>query len=877
MPRLQVVQAIFLRNFGSYFSSVLGYLFIFVFVLVGGLCAFNERFFTANEPNLDQLTNWYPLLLLFIIPAITMSVWADERKTGTDELLFTLPATDLEILLAKYFAALAVYTVALLFSTTHVMMLAYLGNPDWGLLATTYFGYWLAGAALIGAGMLGSILTNNVTVAFVLGIVICAIPVFIGDLGALTPMKDSLEQFSIREQFRDFGAGIVPLTSLLYFTGFAVLMLYLNLVRMSKRHWDSNRTGSLGLQFALRAISLACVVVCIMVWARYAAAPPIDATSEKLFTLSPLTNTSLKEIDSERPIQIQAYVSPEVPREYVDTRKRLLGLLRQFDKLGGSKLEVRYVDVEPDSTAVEEAEHFGITPRTVVSDNAGRRTEVETFLGAVVISSYRKVVIPFFGKGLPIEYELTRAIQTVAKKDRLTVGILQTDSGVEGGIREISEELGQQYEVKDIPASSEIDADDIDVLIAVMPSALTAPDMNNLVAYVKDGNPILIFDDPYPHLGRRAVSDAPRHPKPNPNAQNNMFGGGPPGPQKADGGRATQLLNALGIEWVYDRVVFDMANPHPEYELLPAEYVFLTNDNGNDSALSQESEITSGLQELVAIYAGTITKDSNSDVEFTPLLSTGPTSGLLTWNEFTEDPRPFPFGPPMAAAKMDPDRVIDKRTHTIAALIEGDGDQKVNAIFVADVDMIGDFFFQERTMGNLELEFDNVSFLLNAVDTLAGDDTFIRLRSRRRRQRTLQKVEEEKQEFTKAANAQTKKANKDAEKQLKKRQEELEKQVEAIDKNENLDPIAKRQMKQAAAEQQSQLYSIEQGKIEQEKRDKIRKIDRRTKRQIRNLEKNIQFRAVFFPPLLPAILGLVVFFARLRGESQRVDPARRRN
>ena len=157
--RKQVIGAIFRRNFSAYFSGILGYLFIVVFVVAAGALAFNARFFTANEPSLDQLSNWFPLLMLGFIPAITMSLWAEERKSGTDELLFTMPATDLEILLGKYLSVVAVYTVALLFSMAHVVVLYMLGNPDLGLLAATYFGYWLAGAALLSAGMLASLLT----------------------------------------------------------------------------------------------------------------------------------------------------------------------------------------------------------------------------------------------------------------------------------------------------------------------------------------------------------------------------------------------------------------------------------------------------------------------------------------------------------------------------------------------------------------------------------------------------------------------------------------------------------------------------------------------------------------------------------------------
>ena len=441
-----VVRAIFRRNLVSYFSNPTGYVFICVFVLLTGFAAFwPNEFFNANLANLDQLNHYLPFILLVFIPAITMSIWADERRQGTDELLLTIPATDLEVVVGKYLAAVAIFSVALLFSLSNVFVLMWLGDPDYGLLFGTYLGYWLVGLAMLAVGMVASFLTANLTVGFILGATFNAPLVFADSADVILPgdLAINLKHWSLAEQFRDFGRGVISISSVVYFLAIIGVMLYLSMVLIGRRHWRGGRDGrSLFGHYLARAIALAVFAIGFSLLVLHYDRR-LDVTSERLSSLAPQTVALLKGL--KRPVIVEAFVSPQVPETYVRTRLDLLSMLREFERRSGGKIRLRVNRTEPYSEAAKRAEdQYGIRSQQVASRTRGAMNIEDIYLGVAFVSGLEKVVVPFFDRGVPVEYELIRSIGTTSGEKRKRLGLLATDAKPAGRLRHANHVTGTQ-------------------------------------------------------------------------------------------------------------------------------------------------------------------------------------------------------------------------------------------------------------------------------------------------------------------------------------------------------------------------------------------------------------------------------------------------
>ena len=609
MLRPSVIGWIFWRNVKSYFSGVLGYLIIVAFVTICALLTFSQSFFANNYASLDELSQVYSWLLLFLVPAITMGAWAEEHKTGTDVLLFTLPASTWEILLGKYLAVSAVYMVALTFSVTQLIPLAMLGQPDWSVIISTYYGYKLAGLALLSIGLFASSLTRDSAVAFVLGMLFCAVPVLSNFFLQGVPYLDLL---TLQTQLNQYANGIVTFTGLFYFGGLIVLFLYLNHIVISQRFWARLGMPFMSLNFAVRSVALLAVIVAgFFLLERLSGRFPayLDLTSERLYTLDKTTLASIQNVDeSAGQVTIEAFISAEVPADFVPTKKLLETLLSQYERLGGGRVVLRKV-VVPDSTSDEatQAEELGVEPISSQTVVGGKNVQQEIFLGAVVRTANGETVLPKFTARDSIEYEITRAISLLAKKDnRLTIGVLDTDLHFAGldlqgqiidlGFGRTKKELEKFYKIRRVNASLLQDYNDVlmaatdealartrgvthrainderrealknaklpDVMLVAGVSSLDDATLSGLTEYIKFGKPVLLLDDPVPFYwptyisaGQIGLLRSPAQTRMSPQAPFGVLNSSM-GP-KADMGR---LAETLGINWNPTRIVANTAS-----------------------------------------------------------------------------------------------------------------------------------------------------------------------------------------------------------------------------------------------------------------------------------------------------------------------------
>ncbi len=217
--------AVFKRELKSYFATPVAYVFLVIFLFFAGYLPFRQGFFEARQADLRLFFLNLPLLFVFMVPCTAMRLWSEERKSGSVELLLTLPITVTQAVLGKFIAAWVFLAIALLLTIPMPLTLAYLGQPDIGLIITGYLGSLLMAGGFLAIGCFFSAVSKNQVVSFILSVAACAVFVYAGMpttlnyLSSFLPsgMVAAVENISFQTHFESMQRGVLEFTDLSFF------------------------------------------------------------------------------------------------------------------------------------------------------------------------------------------------------------------------------------------------------------------------------------------------------------------------------------------------------------------------------------------------------------------------------------------------------------------------------------------------------------------------------------------------------------------------------------------------------------------------------------------------------------------------------------
>jgi len=340
------VLTIFRRDLGAYFTSPIGYIFIIVFVTISvGL--FITSFFTFPVADMRPFFQFFPVMFCVFIPAVTMRVWAEERKENTWEMLLTFPMKAWELVIGKFAATLAFLAITLCATFTVPIMMVVLGNPDPGPMISGYLGSLLLGAYFLSIGIFFSGFFKDQILAFVVTLLLCFGIFLVSSFAAY--IDDSVaglgtilsELVGLSDHFTVFTRGIIEVKDVLYFVAWTAMFLLLNILYIDGR----NRSG-------VKVIFATTVAVCLSIgflvnWLiADTSLGRFDVTEGKIFTMSDASKSILENVDTT--VQVKLYITPakEMPTGMTTLERDITDKLDELRVASGGKLQFSVYNLE---------------------------------------------------------------------------------------------------------------------------------------------------------------------------------------------------------------------------------------------------------------------------------------------------------------------------------------------------------------------------------------------------------------------------------------------------------------------------------------------------------------------------------------------------
>lgn len=427
---MKQILAITRKELSGYFGSPMALIFIGVF-LAATLFSFFwlNTFFARGIADVRPLFSWMPLLLIFLVAALTMRQWSEEQQTGTLEILLTLPVRAWQLVVGKFLAVLLLVIVTLLLTIFLPITVNMLGDLDWGPVIGGYLAALLMAAAYTAIGLFISSRTNNQIVALILTVLVCGILYLIGTRGLTDFFGQTIGSFlrglATGSRFESIERGVIDLRDLVYYISLAVFFLALNVLSLDRKRWSVGEHTS-GYRFnANMAVALLGINLLLLnFWLSPLNGLRADLTEQQEYSLSTTTEDMLANL--QEPLLLRAYFSERTHPLLSPLTPRIRDMLREYQVAGGQQVTVEVIDpaLNPELEA-EAAQSYGIRPTPFqVSDryetglvNAyfdiliryGDQNEVLNFRDLIEVESMPDGEVDVRLRNL--EYDLTRAIK----------------------------------------------------------------------------------------------------------------------------------------------------------------------------------------------------------------------------------------------------------------------------------------------------------------------------------------------------------------------------------------------------------------------------------------------------------------------------------
>jgi ABC-type uncharacterized transport system involved in gliding motility auxiliary subunit/ABC-type transport system involved in multi-copper enzyme maturation permease subunit len=703
------------REFEAYFATPLAAVFLIIFLFSMGTFTFYVGHFYENGvADLGLFFGYQPWLYLFLIPALAMRLWAEEKRSGSIELLFTLPVPLWAAVLAKFLAAWIFIGLSLALTFPIWLTVNFLGRPDNGVILSAYLGSFLMAGAYLSIGAAVSAATRNQIIAFVVSVVVCFLFTMPGSSAALNflenwlplPMVQAIASFSFLAHFTAISAGVADLRDIIFFVSVIALFLFINILLIDMSH--NGGTVLPGRAYTGPALTLSVLIFFAvnMIAASRLTHARIDFTEDGEYTLAQGTKSIITGLP--QPVTLNLYYSRKEGTKYpaiAAFEQRVRDLLTEYASGARGKIIVREIDPEPFSPEEDQANQAGIVPTMMAPAEP-------LYFGLQGVNSVdQKQVIPVFSpsRGPTLEYELSLMLDELshAVRPKLTVisSLPLAHAGQDGRPLMIYNQLQQIYDVTDLRPNFLTIPAETNVLLIVHPQGLGARQLKAIEHYTLMGGHVLVFVDPASEIVRRSGEGVP----------------------SSD---LVPLLSGWGVIYNTANVVLDKGaaerinqagDPNQPSTPYPI-WLHLTKANFNP-----HDPITANLQSINLGSAGMLVPAKGASTHFEPLLFSTDQASLLRTDRALSIYDP--------AAMMKAVKPTGKR-YTIAARISGrsvfPGVESgiMNIIVVADTDILDDRFWLRAGDSGPEPVADNASFVLDAMDNLSGSDALASLRSR---------------------------------------------------------------------------------------------------------------------------------------------------